>query len=200
LLPLMLAQLCYEKKYQFTQISSGCIYGGYEKHFTEKDASNFDFQNGSFYSGTKALAENVVLQNNPNSYIFRLRIPFDEYASPRNYLTKLLSYDTLLDAKNSLSHRADFAKYTMDLIEQKVPHGIYNITNKGSVTTKDVVELIKKYNLSDKDFKFFDDLESFGKETVAPRSNCVLDTAKIEQYIKIRTATEALEDALSKYK
>ena len=200
LLPLMLAQLCCEKKYEFTQISSGCIYGGYEKHFTEKDAPNFDFQNGSFYSGTKALAEKVVLQNNPNSYVFRLRIPFDEYESPRNYLTKLLSYDTLLDAENSLSHRADFAKYVMELIEQKVPHGIYNVTNKGSVATRDVVQLIKKYNLSNKDFKFFDNLESFGKETVAPRSNCVLDTTKIEQYIKIRTAQEALEDALSKYK
>jgi UDP-glucose 4,6-dehydratase len=200
LLPLMLAQLCCEKKYEFTQISSGCIYGGYEKHFTEKDAPNFDFQNGSFYSGTKALAEKVVLQNNPNSYVFRLRIPFDEYESPRNYLTKLLSYDTLLDAENSLSHRADFAKYVMELIEQKVPHGIYNVTNKGSVTTRDVVQLIKKYNLSNKDFKFFDNLESFSKETVAPRSNCVLDTAKTEQYIKIRTAQEALEDALSKYK
>ncbi len=200
LLPLMLAQLCCEKKYEFTQISSGCIYGGYEKHFTEKDAPNFDFQNGSFYSGTKALAEKVVLQNNPNSYVFRLRIPFDEYESPRNYLTKLLSYDTLLDVENSLSHRADFAKYVMELIEQKVPHGIYNVTNKGSVTTRDVVQLIKKYNLSNKDFKFFDNLESFGKETVAPRSNCVLDTTKIEQYIKIRTAQEALEDALSKYK
>jgi len=200
LLPLMLAQLCREKKYEFTQISSGCIYGGYEKHFTEKDAPNFDFQNGSFYSGTKALAEKVVLQNNPNSYVFRLRIPFDEYESPRNYLTKLLSYDTLLDAENSLSHRADFAKYVMELIEQKVPHGIYNVTNKGSVATRDVVQLIKKYNLSNKDFKFFDNLESFGKETVAPRSNCVLDTTKIEQYIKIRTAIEALEEAILKYK
>jgi len=200
LLPLMLAQLCCEKKYQFTQISSGCIYGGYEKHFTEKDTPNFDFQNGSFYSGTKALAEKVVLQNNPNSYMFRLRIPFDECESPRNYLTKLLSYDTLLDAENSLSHRADFAKYVMQLINQEVPHGIYNVTNKGSVTTKDVVELIKKHNLSNKDFKFFDDLESFGKETIAPRSNCVLDTTKIEQYIKTRTAIEALEEALSKYK
>ena len=199
LLPLMLAQLCCGKKYQFTQISSGCIYGGYEKHFTEKDAPNFDFQNGSFYSGTKALAEKVVLQNNPNSYVFRLRIPFDEYESPRNYLTKLLSYDTLLDAENSLSHRADFAKYVMELIEQKVPHGIYNVTNKGSVTTRDVVQLIKKYNLSNKDFKFFDNLESFGKETVAPRSNCVLDTTKIEQYIKIRTAQQALEEAILKY-
>ena len=200
LFPAMLSQLCADRGYQYVHISSGCIYGGYEKHFTEEDAPNFDFQNGSFYSGTKALAEKVVIENSPSSYIFRLRIPFDEYASPRNYLTKLMSYDTLLDAENSLSHRGDFAKYTIDLIGQKVPRGIYNITNKGSVTTKDVVKLIKKYNLSDKEFKFFKNLNSFNKEITAPRSNCVLDTSKIEQYIKIRTAEQALEDALSKYK
>lgn len=198
--PTNLANHCATHSSTLVQISSGCIYNGYEKHFSEKDSPNFTFKNGSFYSGSKALCERMILNHNPRSYIFRLRIPFDEYPSPRNYLTKLLSYNTLLDAKNSLSHRGDFASYTINLLEQKVPHGIYNITNKGSVTTKDVVELIKKYNLSDKDFKFFDDLESFKKETVAPRSNCVLDTTKIEQYLKIRTVKESLEDALSKYK
>jgi dTDP-4-dehydrorhamnose reductase len=199
LFPAMLSELCKQKGYQLTQISSGCIYGGYEKDFTEKDAPNFDFQNGSFYSGTKALAEKVVTKNNPDSYIFRLRIPFDEIASPRNYLTKLLTYEHLLDAKNSLSHRADFAKYTIELIEQKVPYGIYNITNKGSATTKEVVDLMKKHLKLDKEFQFFTNLEKFMSEVTAPRSNCVLDTSKIEQYIKIRTAEEALEDALSKY-
>jgi len=202
LLPNMLAQLCKEKEYEFTQISSGCIYGGYEKDFDEKDKPNFDFQNGSFYSGTKALAEKVVLDNNPESYIFRLRIPFDEFSSPRNYLTKLLSYSTLLDARNSLSHRADFAKYAIELISQKVPHGIYNITNKGGVTTKEVTELMKKYLKTGKDleFEFFSNLDKFMSEVTAPRSNCVLDTSKIEQYIPIRTAEEALKDAISNYR
>ena len=200
LFPSMVAQLCADLDHQYTHISSGCIYGGYEKHFTEQDASNFDFQNGSFYSGTKALAEKIVKKNNPESYIFRLRIPFDEYASPRNYLTKLMSYDTLLDAENSLSHRGDFAKYAIELIIQKVPHGIYNITSKGSITTQQVVELIKKHKLSNKDFQFFTNLDDFMQQITAPRSNCVLDTSKIEQYIKIRTAEQALEDALSKYK
>lgn len=200
LFPAMLSQLCADRGYQYVHISSGCIYGGYSKHFTEEDASNFDFQNGSFYSGTKALAEKVVIQNNPSSYIFRLRIPFDEYSCPRNYLTKLLTYDTLLDAENSLSHRGDFAAYSMQLIEKKAPKGIYNITNKGSVTTKQVVELFKKYNLTDKQFKFFSNLDEFMFQASTPRSNCVLDTSKIEQYIKIRTAEDALKEALSKYK
>lgn len=197
--PAILSQLCANKGYLYTHISSGCIYGGYSKDFTEEDAPNFDFQNGSFYSGTKALAEKIVKQHAPNSYLFRLRIPFDEFESPRNYLTKLLTYDQLLDARNSLSHRADFAKYTIDLIEQKVPFGIYNVTNKGSVTTKEVVELMQEHLKINKEFKFFSKLDNFMQEVTAPRSNCVLDTSKIEQYIPIRTAQEALKDALSKY-
>lgn len=200
LLPAMLSQLCQEKNYQFIQISSGCIYGGYKKDFTEEDVPNFDFRNGSFYSGTKALAEKIIKKNNTNSYIFRLRIPFDEFASPRNYLTKLLSYENLLEAKNSLSHRADFAEYAIKLIEHKVPYGIYNITNKGSVCTKQVVELIKKHLNLNKSFSFFSNLDEFMLKITAPRSNCVLDTSKIEKYIKIRTAEEALDCALKKYK
>lgn len=199
LFPAMLSQLCADRGYQYVHISSGCIYGGYEKHFTEEDSPNFDFQNGSFYSGTKALAEKVVVENSPSSYVFRLRIPFDKYASPRNYLTKLLTYDNLLDAENSLSHRGDFAKYSIQLIEQNVPKGIYNIANKGSVTTKEVVELIKDHLKPNKKFSFFSKLDDFMMEITAPRSNCVLDTSKIEKYIKIRTAQEALVSACSKY-
>lgn len=199
LFPAMLSQLCADRGYQYVHISSGCIYGGYEKYFTEEDSPNFDFQNGSFYSGTKALAEKVVIQNNPTSYIFRLRIPFDEYSCSRNYLTKLLSYDTLLDAENSLSHRGDFAKYSIQLIEQNVPKGIFNIANKGSVTTKEVVKLIKDHLKPNKKFSFFSKLDDFMMEITAPRSNCVLDTSKIEKYIKIRTTREALDSACSQY-
>ena len=70
-------------------ISSGCIYSGYDKAFTEEDESNFSFvqDNCSFYSGTKALAENLI--DKYNSYICRLRIPFDEFDNPRNYISKL---------------------------------------------------------------------------------------------------------------
>jgi dTDP-4-dehydrorhamnose reductase len=200
LFPAMLSQLCADRGYQYVHISSGCIYGGHEKHFTEEDVPNFDFQNGSFYSGTKALAEKVVTQNNPTSYIFRLRIPFDELESPRNYITKILNYDKLLNAENSFSHRADFAKYTIDLIENKAPKGIYNITNKGSLTTEQVIELIKEYKITNKNFEFFSNLDSFMSEVTAPRSNCVLDTSKIENQIKIRTTEEAFRDALSKYR
>jgi len=204
--PTNLANFCTTNYSTLVQISSGCIYSGYEKHFAEEDEPNFTFNNGSFYSGTKALCEKMILRHNPRSYVFRLRIPFDEHPSPRNYLTKLLTYDRLIDVENSLSHRGDFAQYCMDLLEGEAPHGIYNITNKGSSTTKRVVELIKrhlrdnlKFKMQNKEFNFFEDYGTFSKEILAPRSNCVLDTTKLEKYVKIRPVEDALSDSLSKY-
>lgn len=199
-LPSMLSSLCADQGYRFIHISSGCIYNGYRKYFTEDDIPNFDFQNGSFYSGTKGLAEKLIIKNNPDCYLFRLRIPFDEFPSPRNYITKLLSYESIINAKNSLSHRGDFAKYSIDLIEKNVPFGIYNITNKGHITAEQVIELIKKHNLSNKDFKFFSNLDEFMQQITAPRSNCILNTSKIEEYIDIRTVHEAIEESIVKYK
>ena len=58
-------------------ISSGCVYTGYKDGgWTEDDEPNFDFNNGSFYSGSKALAQDLLgpwlLQK---SYLLRIRMP-----------------------------------------------------------------------------------------------------------------------------
>ena len=61
-----------------------------------------------------------------------------------------------------------------------MPFGTYNVTNPGQVTTRGVVELIRQSGVSDKDFQFFDDEDEFmAKAARTPRSNCVLDTAKL---------------------
>lgn len=196
-LPSMLSGVCRSRGIRLVHISSGCIYDGFDHPFSEEDAPNFDFNTGSFYSGTKELAERSV-KDNPLAYIFRLRIPFDHESSPRNYITKLLTYDTLVDVRNSLSHRYDFVKYCVDLVEQKAPFGIYNITNKGSVTTREVVDLIKHLT-SVKAFKFFGDYGQFERMVLTPRSNCVLNTSKLENYTEVRSVQDALSDALSHY-
>ena len=41
-------------------------------------------------------------------YLWRLRIPFDEFDNPRNYLSKVQNYAKVYDNVNSISHRGDF--------------------------------------------------------------------------------------------
>ena len=198
-LPAMLNNVSINRGIPLVHISSGCIYTGYDKHFTEDCVSNFDFQNGSVYSGSKAAAENIIREQTDRHYIFRLRIPFDKYTSPRNYITKMLTYDKLLNATNSMSHRGDFAKTVIDLLEMKAPFGTYNVTNPGSIDTKTVVSMMRSYLTLERDVEFYDDESSFMKDVKAPRSNCVLNTDKIQSLVDIRDVHEAMESTLKQY-
>tara|TARA_R110000851_G_scaffold52364_1_gene124454 strand:- start:27145 stop:28026 length:882 start_codon:yes stop_codon:yes gene_type:complete len=196
-LPQYLSQVCWRHGANLAHISSGCIYSGSED-FTEEDAPNFAFNSGgSFYSGTKALAEGIVSRNK-RAWQFRLRIPFDEIPSPRNYLTKCLSYDNLIDVENSVSHRGDFVNACINLMEQKAPYGIYNVCNPGGITTKQVAGMLAE-KFPDEDFNFFEDYKAFENATVAPRSNCTLSSDKLLNYTTMRSAEDALLDAINKY-
>jgi hypothetical protein len=78
------------------------------------------------------------------NYIWRLRIPFDQFDNPRNYLSKLQNYAKVYDNVNSLSHRADFVAACLDCGGGARLFGVYNVTNPGFVTSRQVVEMIKK--------------------------------------------------------
>tara|TARA_R110002049_G_scaffold4601_5_gene32712 strand:- start:991207 stop:992211 length:1005 start_codon:yes stop_codon:yes gene_type:complete len=205
-LPGIVREACESVSIPFGHISSGCIYTGSKaggEGFTESDKPNFSFRtdNCSFYSGCKALGEEI-LADCDSCYIWRLRIPFNEQDGKRNYLSKLLRYDTLLDATNSLSHLDDFSSSVVACIKNQLPKGIYNLTNPGSVTTREVTELIRRTLAPDREFKFFrDEAEFMEKAAVAPRSNCVLDASKaLSVGLPMRPIHEALNDALSNWR
>ncbi len=204
-LPGSIAQACTDAGVPWGHVSSGCIYTGSRPDgtgFTEDDIPNFSFRtnNCSFYSGTKALGEEV-LASFSNLYIWRLRIPFNNIEHPRNYLTKLLRYNTLLEAENSISQLEEFVEATFACWEKRVPFGKYNITNPGHVTTRGVVDLIKKTGVSNKDFQFFKDESQF--MTLAaktPRSNCTMNSAKLASVgIKMTEVHEAVERDLRRW-
>ncbi len=201
-LPGVIRAACEKMQLPWGHVSSGCIYTGAKPDgsgFTEDDAPNFSFRqnNCSFYSGCKALGEEV-LSDADSCFIWRLRIPFNEVDGSRNYISKMMRYDCLLQATNSLSQLDEFAAAAVACWTERVPFGTYNLTNPGSVTTKDVVALIKRHGLSKKNFRFFESEDQFMQLAAkTPRSNCVLDTTKAEQLnLPMRPVTEALELAM----
>jgi dTDP-4-dehydrorhamnose reductase len=204
-LPGTIALACADAGVAWGHVSSGCIYSGKNADgsgFSETDTPNFTFRtnNCSFYSGTKALGEEV-LAGVPNVYVWRLRIPFNQVDGPRNYLTKLIRYNTLLDAENSISQLDEFVAATFACWEQRVPFGTYNVTNPGHVTTREVVDLIKKTGVLDKQFRFFADESEFMRTAAkTPRSNCVMDARKLAATgIKLTEVHEAVERDLRRW-
>jgi dTDP-4-dehydrorhamnose reductase len=185
-LPGRVADACADAGVPWGHVSSGCIYHGTRPDgggFTEEDVPNFTFRAGacSFYSGTKALGEEV-LAGRPGVYLWRLRIPFDNEDNPRNYLTKLMRYARLLEAENSISHLGEFAAASLACWEKRVPFGTYNVTNRGRITTREIVGLILESGVCRKEFSFFESEEEFMRLAAkTPRSNCVMDSSKLER-------------------
>ena len=182
--PGRIAEACAAAGVPWGHVSSGCIYSGARPDgtgFTEQDTPNFTFRTNhcSFYSGTKALGEEV-LAGQPNVYLWRLRIPFDHVENPRNYLTKLMRYQRLLEAANSISQLHEFVAATFACWEKRIPFGTYNVTNPGHVTTREVVDLILKSGVCKKEYSFFKSEDEFMHVAAkTPRSNCLMDSAKL---------------------
>ena len=232
LLPQTIAQACAVAAIPWGHVSSGCIYSGAKvkskggtvvepnlmkpeiqallvkdrsavEGFLETDEPNFSFRRPpcSFYSGTKALGEEAIAGVG-QSFIWRLRIPFDEFDNPRNYLTKVQRYPKVYDNVNSISHRADYVRACLDTWRLRAPFGIYNVTNPGFVTTREVIQALEKHLQTGRCFDFWENDEEFYRLAAkTPRSNCVLDVSKLlAAGVKIRSVEEALEDSLKKWK
>lgn len=171
--------------------------------FTEEDPPNFTFarNNCSFYSGTKALAEEVM-RPFPEFHVWRLRIPFDEQDHPRNYLTKIQRYAKLYQNWNSVTHRGDFAKVCVDSWLKKIPGGIYNVTHPGYFSTEEAAELVaKKLKPGWKPQFWADDHEFYAQGATTPRSNCILDSAKLARAgLPLRPLRQAVEETLEEWK
>ncbi|HIF01409.1 MAG TPA: NAD-dependent epimerase/dehydratase family protein [Planctomycetes bacterium] len=205
-LPGIIREVCEHLKLPWGHVSSGCIYTGSKPDgsgFTEEDAPNFSFRqnNCSFYSGCKALGEEV-LAGAEQCFIWRLRIPFDEHDSPRNYISKMMRYDRLLSATNSLSQLTEFADACIACWTKRVDFGTWNLTNPGCVTTREVVDMITRHGLSDKQFSFFESEQEFMQQAaLTPRSNCVLDVSKaMAAGLPLSPVHEAVEQALINWK
>ncbi len=200
-LPADLQRFCQFAGILFIHISSGCIYDEYEKEFTEDDPPNFGMfsDRSSFYSKTKHAAE-LLMRDLTDTYIFRIRIPFTCDSTPRNYINKLLGYDTLISLVNSITCVEEFTDMLYRMIDSRdiysIPWGIYNAVNPGPVSAEDVTSIMSDYGFMNLNWKFIDIDEL---DTKANRSNCVLSDNKLQSIgYGFKDTTESLKSTLEK--
>lgn len=204
LLPEILARVAADEKISLFQIGSGCIYQGCpsgvdsDQGFKEEDKPNFSFDHPpcSFYSGTKAEMEKRV-GGIPGVSIWRIRMPFSTERENRNLLTKLACYPKILEARNSLTDLKEMISISTRMLLARVPQGIYNMTNPGSVFSSHIVELLYQHGIRKMPPLFFSSKEEIAAAMHAPRSSCVLDSSKISRMgFPMRDIHEVLEDAV----
>ena len=171
--------------------------------FAETDEPNFTFRSPpcSFYSGTKALAEEA-LQGFSQFFLWRPGLVFDEVDHPRNFLTGPLNGTTVRDDVNTFSHRADFVRACLDLWDKRSPFGVYHVANPGVLTGRQVAEELERRFASAKPFRLEPDETWRNIPSLnAPRAECILDCSKLSSTgIRLRPVARALKDALENWK
>ena len=198
--PVNIQKACKDSGVKLIHVSSGCIYDGYDKQFTEEDEPNFGMlnPNSSWYSKTKHACE--MMLKDRDLYIFRVRMPFCNTWSERNILTKLIRYDSVINCLNSVTNLEDFCGFIMYFMEDVLsqdssrvhPYGIYNVINPEPITTADILKILSDHGLGNDKWEHVE-LEELYKNTKTQRSNCVLSDEKIRSIdLKLPTTVNSL--------
>lgn len=188
IIPNIIADACETTGKKMLHIGSGCIYQGDNKGtgFSEEDRQNFF---GSLYSRTKAISESWLKPRPVLQLRFRMPVDYD-LSNERNLVHKLIRYRRIISERNSITVLEDLIAASETLMNRGLS-GIYNATNPGHITHAEILDLYKRIV----DPKFTYELisyEELRKTLKADRSNCVLNTEKIEKEVKLRPIIEAL--------
>lgn len=109
-------------------------------------------------------------------------MPVSDDLHSRNFVTKIIGYDRVVDVPNSNTILHDLLPASIILAEHGET-GVYNFTNPGAISHNEVLTLFKDIVRPELNWKNFT-LEEQAKVIKAGRSNCALDTTKLVTKMK----------------
>jgi dTDP-4-dehydrorhamnose reductase len=139
--PTELAEFCKQLDIPLVYFSTNYVFDGIKGYYIEKDVPNPI----STYGLTKYLGELGVSQNADKFYIIRTAVLFGPKgtspASKKSFVDLMLglaqenmNLKVITDEVNSLTYAKDLAAAVSKILEDKMPYGIYHITNSGSAS------------------------------------------------------------------
>lgn len=168
----------------------------------ETEPANFG---GSFYSYTKSRVEDI-LQHFPQTLILRVRMPVSADLHPRSFVTKIKSYDRVVNVPNSHTILPELLPMVIQLASHRET-GVYNFTNPGAASHNEVLEMYRDFVELGFTWRNFS-VEEQSKVVKADRSNCVLDAGKlmgkVEEYrregvgVEVRPIREAYAEVFKR--
>jgi nucleoside-diphosphate-sugar epimerase len=180
--PLRLANFCERNQIHFTYLGTGCIYS-YEQNkniFTEEDSPNFF---GSNYSIVKGFTNQLM--KDTKALHLRIRMPITSEKNPRNFITKITSYEKICSIPNSMSVLDELIPLAIHMMKENIV-GTFNFTNPGVVSHNEILEMYRDNVDSEFVWKNFS-IEEQNKILLSKRSNNYLDTTRLENtFLKLK--------------
>ena len=196
--PVNLALISERKKIHYTYLGTGCIftylkeYFGLEiKGFSETSFPNFF---GSSYSIVKGFTDTMMKNFEDSVLNLRIRMPITDSKNPRNFITKITNYEKICSIKNSMSVLPELLPLSITMMEN-MDIGIYNLTNPGSISHNEILEMYKNIINPDFEWKNFT-IDEQDQILSSKRSNNLLDTSKLEAKYQVNSVQKAVENTL----
>lgn len=201
--PLQLALLSKERGIHYTYLGTGCIFEYDSKHpfeseigFTEEDLPNFF---GSGYSLVKGYTDRIMHMLEDSVLNLRIRMPIDVQKNPRNFITKITSYDRICSIKNSMTVLPELLPMVLEMMKSKVT-GTINLTNPGIISHNEILEMYKEIVDPGFTWKNFSPEEQ-AKILAAGRSNNCLDTTKLQSlFPEVKNIKDSIKEILLEYR
>lgn len=199
--PLCLVNITKKHNLHLTYLGTGCIFEYDKAHtlqnsigFTEESKPNFF---GSSYSIVKGFTDQLMKQYN-NVLNLRIRMPITGEPNPRNFITKITTYEKICSISNSMTVLDSLLPIAVDMITKSLT-GTVNLTNPGSISHNEILQLYK--DIVDPYFTWKNfSIEEQAKILASARSNNLLDTTYLESLYNIEPIYDAVKQALYTYK
>lgn len=198
--PLVLSVICKKYNVHLTYLGTGCIFKYDENHqfgndqtgFTEESLPNFF---GSSYSVVKGFTDELMHIFNNDVLNLRIRMPITDKMEPRNFITKITSYEYICSIPNAMSVLDELLPIALDMAKHKQT-GTINLTNPGLISHNEILEMYREIVDPNFTWKNFSQEEQ-SKILDADRSNNSLDTKKLcNFYPTVKNIKESVRETL----
>ena len=196
--PLVIALLCKKYNIHYTYLGTGCIFKYDETHpfgkeangFTENDTPNFF---GSSYSVVKGYTDELMHLFDDIVLNLRIRMPITSKHEPRNFITKITTYEYICSVPNSMTVLEELLPYVIHMVQNNTT-GTINLTNPGIISHNEILEMYREYIDPVFTWKNFSQEEQL-KILDADRSNNYLNTTKLESlYPEIKNIKDSVRN------
>ena len=194
--PVSLALLTKERNIHLTYIGTGCIFNQNTDEIEDSDGYTEealpDFF-GSEYSTVKGFTDRLMHQLD-NVLNIRIRMPIVGYDNPRNFITKIKKYKKVVNVPNSMTVLPDLLPILIDMTQKQFT-GTINLTNPGTISHNEILDMHKLYVDPDFEYENFS-IEEQNKILASKRSNNKLNTNKLSDLypdvIDVKSSVEKL--------
>lgn len=191
--PFVLARVSEKRGIHFTYLGTGCIFSSSngDASFDESSLPNFF---GSEYSVVKGFTDRMS-RLMPGMLNCRIRMPISRDLSPRNFITKITTYEKIHSVPNSMTVLEELLPMMLQMGAQGEV-GTVNLTNPGVISHNEILQLYKYHVDPSLEWNNFS-----GKELLnviaAARSNNKLETTRLEKlFPQVKNIHDAVTDTI----